>query len=70
MEILLDYYLSLILKYLLFYLNSRSEIVSFQIFQIQQETKTKVAEMFRESTLNRAKSASKIHGKWVQQMMA
>lgn len=41
-----------------------------QIHQIQEETKTKVAEMYRESNLNRAKSSSKIHDKWVQQIMA
>jgi hypothetical protein len=41
-----------------------------QIHQIKQETQTKVAEMFRESNLNKSKSSSKIHGKWVQQMMA
>ena len=41
-----------------------------QIHQIEQETNTKVAEMFRETNLNRAKSASKIHDKWVQQIMS
>lgn len=41
-----------------------------QIHQIEQETNTKVSEMFRQSNLNRAKSASKIHQKWVQQIMA
>ena len=41
-----------------------------QIHQIQEETKTKVAELYRESNLNRVKSADKLHQKWVAQIMA
>jgi len=41
-----------------------------QIHQINMETTTKVAEMFRDSILNRVKSNDKLHQKWVQQMMA
>jgi len=41
-----------------------------QMHQIEEETNTKVSEMFRETNLNRAKSATKIHDKWVQQIMA
>lgn len=41
-----------------------------QIHQIQEETRTKVAEMFRETHLNKVKSSTKIHDKYVQQMMA
>ena len=50
----------------------RSEKVKTQaqIHQIEMQTRNKVAEMFRESILNRAKSADKLHQKWVQQMMA
>lgn len=50
-------------------MKSEKDKTAAQIRQIKMETQTKVAEMFRESILNRAKSASKIHGKWVQQMM-
>ena len=39
-----------------------------QIHQINQETNTKVAEMFRETYVNRRKSADKIHNK-VQQLI-
>lgn len=38
--------------------------------QIMQETATKINEMRRETTLNRAKSANKLHNKWVQQVMS
>lgn len=41
-----------------------------QIHQIQMETKTKIAEMYREVNLNRVKSSSKIHQKWVQMLMS
>lgn len=51
-------------------MDSENKKTQAQIRQIQQETKTKVAEMYRESNLNRAKSASKLHSKWVQQIMA
>ena len=34
--------------------------------QIEQETRTKVTEMFRDSTLNRTKAVSKISDSWVQ----
>ncbi len=51
-------------------MESEQQKTQAQIHQIQEETKTKVSEMFRDTNLNRAKSASKIHGKWVQQIMA
>lgn len=34
--------------------------------QIEEETRTKVTEMFRESNLNRTKTVSKISDSWVQ----
>lgn len=51
-------------------MDSEKQKTSAQIHQIQEETKTKVAEMFRETNLNRSKSATKLHSKWVQQIMA
>jgi hypothetical protein len=50
-------------------MDSENRKTAAQIHQIKQETQTKVAEMFRESNLNRTKSASKLHQKWVQQIM-
>lgn len=41
-----------------------------QRHQIRQETATKVNEMARETNLNRAKSATKIHNKTVQFIMS
>lgn len=41
-----------------------------QIFQIQQETKTKVSEMQRETWVNKRKSTDKIHEKVKQLMMS
>lgn len=38
--------------------------------QIMQETATKINEMRRDTTINRAKSANKLHNKWLQQVMA
>ena len=51
-------------------MQSEQQKTAAQIHQIQEETKTKVAEMYRDTTLNRAKSATKLHSKWVQQIMA
>lgn len=39
-----------------------------QNIQIQNETNTKINEMFRDSNLNRCKTCSKIQDSWVQQM--